>query len=93
MSHTAFKKTEQGKSNEKIDGFTPDQRFYISYADVWAGNITEQEILRRTKTDPHSLGRWRVNASLKNIETFFKAFNIKEGDKMFVKPEDRVVIW
>lgn len=93
VAYTAFKKTEQGKSNEKIDGFTPDQRFYISYADVWAGNITEQEILRRTKTDPHSLGRWRVNASLKNIDTFFKAFGIKEGDKMYVKPEDRVVIW
>lgn len=93
VAYTAFKKTEQGKSNEKIDGFTPDQRFYISYADVWAGNITEQEILRRTKTDPHSLGRWRVNASLKNIDTFFKAFGIKDGDKMYVKPEDRVVIW
>ena len=93
VSYTAFKKTEQGKSDNKIDGFTPDQRFYLSYANVWAANITEQEILRRTKIDVHSLGKWRVNASLRNIDTFFKAFNIKEGDKMWLAPAERVVIW
>lgn len=93
ISYSAFKKTQQGKSDEKIDGFTPDQRFYLSYANVWAANITEQEILRRTKIDVHSLGKWRVNASLRNIDTFFKAFNIKEGDKMYLAPEERVIIW
>ena len=93
MSYTAFKKTQQGRSEEKTDGFTPDQRFFLSYAGVWAGNIRDAEILRRTKTDPHSLGRWRVNAALKNIEPFFKAFNIKEGDPMFLAPAERVTIW
>ena len=93
VSYTAFKKTDQGKSQEKIDGFTPDQRFYLSYANVWAANITEQEILRRTKIDVHSLGKWRVNGSLRNIDTFFKAFSIKEGDNMYLAPADRVVIW
>lgn len=93
VAYTAFKKTAQGKGDSKIDGFTPDQRFYISYANVWKGNITKEEILRRTKTDPHSLGKWRVNASLRNIEPFFKAFGIGEGDAMYRKPAERVTIW
>lgn len=93
VSYSAFKKTEQGKSTETIDGFTPDQRFYLSYAFVWAGNIRPEEILRRTKVDPHSLGRWRVNATLRNFQTFYDAFGIKEGDPMFLAPEDRVSIW
>lgn len=93
VAYTAFKKTEQGQSDAQIDGFNPDQRFYLSYANVWAGNITEQEILRRTKIDVHSLGKWRVNASLRNIETFFKAFDIKEGNAMFRPEAERVIIW
>lgn len=93
VSHTAYHNSLKGKKGEVIDGFTPDQRFYLSYANVWAGNIREAEILSRTKSDPHSLGRWRVNASLRNIEPFFKAFGIKEGDKMFRPAADRVVIW
>ncbi|MCM1032975.1 MAG: M13 family metallopeptidase [Odoribacter sp.] len=76
-----------------IDGFTPDQRFYLAYANVWAGNIREAEILKRTKTDPHSLGRWRVNASLRNCAPFFEAFGITEGQPMFRPETDRVVIW
>jgi putative endopeptidase len=93
VAYTAFKKTAQGQSNEKIDGFTPDQRFYLSFANVWAGNITDQEILHRTKIDPHSLGKWRVDAALRNLEPFFEAFNIKAGDKMYLAPADRVTIW
>ena len=93
VAYTAFKKTEQGKSNEQIDGFTPDQRFYLSYANVWAANITDQEILRRTKIDVHSLGKWRVNATLRNIQSFYDAFGIKSGDKMYIAPADRVIIW
>lgn len=91
VAYTAFKKTQQGQNGAEIDGFTPDQRFFISYANVWKGNISKEEILRRTKTDPHSLGKWRVNASLRNIEPFFKAFDIKEGDPMY--RADRVTIW
>ena len=93
VAYTAFKKTEQGKGNQAIDGFTPDQRFYLAYANVWAANITKEDILLRTKTDPHSLGRYRVNASLRNIDTFFNAFGIKEGDKMFRPAAERVIIW
>ena len=93
VSYSAFKKTEQGKGDTKIDGFTPDQRFFLSYANVWAANITKEEILRRTKVDPHSLGVNRVNVAIRNLEPFFKAFDIKAGDKMYRAPEDRVEIW
>jgi len=93
VAYAAFKKTEQGKGNTLIDGFTPDQRFYLSYANVWAANITKEEILRRTKVDPHSLGKNRVNVALRNLETFFNAFVIKAGDAMFRAEEDRVSIW
>ena len=93
VAYAAFKKTEQGKGNILIDGFTPDQRFYLSYANVWAANITKEEILRRTKVDPHSLGKNRVNVALRNLETFFNAFGIKAGDAMFRAEEDRVSIW
>lgn len=84
---------KKGESANDIDGFTPQQRFYLAYAQVWAGNIRDEEILSRTKTDSHSLGRWRVNATLRNLEPFFKAFSIKEGDKMFRPEDERVVIW
>lgn len=93
VAYTAFKKTDQGKGNETIDGFTPDQRFYLAYANVWAANITKEEILRRTKIDPHSIGSLRVNATLRNIDTFYNAFSIKAGDNMFLPVEERVVIW
>ena len=93
VAYSAFKKTDQGKGNELIDGFTPDQRFFLSYANVWASNITKEEILRRTKVDPHSLGVNRVNVAIRNLEPFFNAFNIKPGDKMWRDPADRVAIW
>lgn len=76
-----------------IDGFTYSQRFYIGYANLWAQNLRPQEIMRRTKTDVHSLGKWRVNAALKNIEDFYIAFDIKEGDEMYLAPEERINIW
>lgn len=82
-----------GKTGEDIDGFSPLQRFYLAYANLWAGNIREAEILSRTKTDPHSLGENRVNVSLRNIEPFFEAFGISEGDNMFRPENERVVIW
>lgn len=93
VAHTAYHNAIRGKEAKDIDGFTPDQRFYLAYANVWAGNIREAEILKRTKSDPHSLGRWRVNASLRNLQPFFEAFDIKEGDGMFRPEAERVVIW
>lgn len=93
VAFTAYQNSLKGKERKNIDGFTPEQRFYLSYANVWAANIRDEEILSRTKTDPHSLGRWRVNATLRNLQPFFDAFNVKEGDKMFLPTNDRVVIW
>lgn len=93
VAYTAYHNAMQGKEMKDIDGFTPDQRFFISYADVWAGNIREAEILSRTKSDPHSLGRWRVNAQMPNLQPFYDAFDVKEGDKMFMPVEERVIIW
>lgn len=79
--------------SEVNDGFSTLQRFYLSYANVWADNIRDEEILARTKTDPHSLGRYRVNETLRNLSPFFEAFSIGEGDKMFRPEDERVVIW
>ncbi len=93
VAHTAYHNHLGDNEGEVMDGFSPDQRFYLAYANVWAGNIRDEEILRRTKIDPHSLGKWRVNATLRNIEPFFEAFDIQEGDAMFRPAEERIVIW
>lgn len=93
VAHTAYHNSLNGAEGEDIDGITPDQRFYLAYANVWASNIRDEEILRRTKTDPHSLGKWRVNATLRNIEPFFTAFGIQEGDPMYRPVAERVIIW
>jgi putative endopeptidase len=94
IAYTALQKALKQKPQAKeIDGLTTDQRFFLAYATVWAGNISNQEILRRTRTDPHSLGKWRVNAALRNITQFYKAFDIKEGSPMFLPEKDRVLIW
>ena len=76
-----------------IDGFTGEQRFYIGYATLWAQNITDQEKERLTKVDVHSLGRNRVNATLRNIQTFYDAFGITEADAMYLPEVERVIIW
>lgn len=93
IAYTAFKNATEGAEQTPIDGFTPDQRFYLAYANLWASNIRDEEILRRTKTDPHSLGKWRVNAALRNLETFYQAFGITAEQPMYMAPEKRVVIW
>lgn len=93
IAYTAFKNATEGAEQTPIDGFAPDQRFYLAYANLWASNIRDEEILRRTKTDPHSLGKWRVNAALRNLETFYQAFGITAEQPMYMAPEERVVIW
>ncbi len=75
------------------EGFTPAQRFFLAYANVWAGNIRDEEVLKRTKSDPHSLGRWRVNGALPHIDAWYEAWNVDENSPMYVKPENRVNIW
>lgn len=93
VAHTAYHNSLGDSEGESIDGFTPDQRFYLGYANVWAANIRDAAIQQRTLTDEHSLGRWRVNASVRNLEPFFTAFEITDGDAMFRPESERVVIW
>ena len=94
VSYQAYMNTLKDKAiPADIDGLTHSQRFYIGYANLWAQNLRPQEIMRRTKTDVHSLGKWRVNAALRNIEDFYTAFDIKEGDEMYLAPEERINIW
>ena len=93
IAFTAMQNSFGGKEPKPIDGFTAEQRFYLAYAILWGQNITPQECARLTLLDVHSLGRNRVNVSLRNLQDFFDAFDIKEGDKMFRPEEERVVIW
>ncbi len=94
IAYQALQKAKtEGGIQEDMDGFTANQRFFIAYANVWANNIRDEEIVRRTTEDPHSLGKWRVNATLPHIDGFIEAFNVKPGDKMYVAPEERAHIW
>ena len=94
ISYQALQKAKaEGGIQEEMDGFTANQRFFLAYANVWANNIRDEEIVRRTMEDPHSLGKYRVNATLPHIDGFIEAFNIKPGDKMYVAPEERAHIW
>lgn len=93
IAYEAFKKTKQGKSEEKIDGFTPDQRFFLSWAQVWRAKSTDKEALLRINTDPHSPSEARCNVPLSNMPEFYKAFGVKEGDKMWRPEAERAKVW
>lgn len=93
IAFDALRLAEGGKPQANIDGFTPAQRFFIAYARLWGQNINEKEILRLTKLDPHSLGELRVNQAIKNVAAFHEAFQTKPGDKMYLAPEERIVVW
>ena len=93
VSLAALHKSLNGKEGDKIDGFTPVQRFFLSYAQVWRGNIRAEELMSRLKEDVHSPAVARVNGIVYNIPEFYKAFDIKETDKRFKKEADRAVIW
>jgi putative endopeptidase len=93
VAYAAFKNATKNNPLPVIDGLTADQRFFLAYAGVWAGNITEAEIRNRTKSDPHSLGRWRVNGALPHIDAWYDAFGIKAGDKMYLPKEERLPLW
>lgn len=92
ISFDAMEKAINGNKN-KIEGWTPEQRFFLSYAHVWAQNIREEEKLRLTKVDVHSLGKYRVIGPLRNLKSFYDAFNIKEGDGMYLPEKQRAIIW
>lgn len=94
VSYVALQKAiNSGEVQGEMDGFSPEQRFFLAYSLVWAGNIRDAEIIRRTKEDPHSLGKWRVNGTLPHITPFIKAFDINEGEPMYLAPESRAEIW
>lgn len=94
IAYQAYKMSIEGEEEpEKLDGFTDDQRFFLAYARVWAQNIRNEEILRRTKEDVHSLGKWRVNGPLPNMQAFIDAFDIQPGSEMYLAPEKRASIW
>jgi putative endopeptidase len=93
IAYEAFKRTPEGKSNVKIDGFTPDQRFFLSVAQIWRSRITDAAQRYRINNDPHSPAQFRVNGPLSNIPAFYQAFNIKPGDKMYRPDSLRVKVW
>lgn len=93
VSFLAYKNATAKKPLKTKDGFTPDQRFFLAYAGVWGQNITEQEIRNRVKRDPHALGKWRVNGALPHVDAWYEAFNVKEGDKLFIPKKNRLDLW
>jgi putative endopeptidase len=93
IAYEAFKKTKEGQSNTKIDGFTPDQRFFLSWAQVWRSSQRPELAAQRILTDPHSPEQYRCNAPISNIDAWYAAFNVKPGDKYYKKPEDRIHVW
>lgn len=92
-AYEAFKMTKQGQSNEKIDGFTPDQRFFLSWAQVWRGNILNESAAQLIVTDPHSPGPYRTIGAPVNMDAWYAAFDIQPGNKLYKKPEDRIRLW
>ncbi|BAU55581.1 M13 family metallopeptidase [Mucilaginibacter gotjawali] len=93
VAYAAFKKTKEGHSHKKINGFTPDQRFFLSWAQVWRSSQRPEAAAQRILTDPHSPEQFRANAPITNIDAWYAAFNVKPGDKMYQKPEDRIKVW
>ncbi len=93
IAYEAFKKTEQGKSDKKIDGFTPDQRFFLSWGQIWRSNILPDYAAQLVMTDPHSPGMYRCNGPLTNVDAWYAAFSIQPGDKMYKSETERIKIW
>jgi putative endopeptidase len=93
IAYQAFKNTPEGKSDTKIDGFTPDQRFFLSFAQVWRIKNSDETMRMRINVDPHSPEMYRVNGPLSNTPAFYKAFDIKPGDKMYRDEKDMVKVW
>lgn len=93
VAYCALQNAMKENPLETKDGFTPEQRFFLAYANLWASNIREEEMSRLTKVDPHSLGRWRVNGALPHVDAWYDAFGVTEQDSMFIQKEQRVTIW
>ena len=93
IAHQAFQKTAQAKAGKSIDGFTPEQRFFLGYAQIWRSNQRPEAMRQQIMTDPHSPGQYRTNGPLQNMPEFHAAFGCKEGDKMVRPTADRAKIW
>lgn len=93
VAYTAFQNTKEAKENVKIDGYTPAQRFFLAYAGLWAGNMRDAEARRLTLQDVHSLAKWRVNGTLPHIDAWYEAWNIQEGDSLYIPKQKRADIW
>jgi putative endopeptidase len=93
MAYEAFKMTKQGKSKAKIDGFTPDQRFFLGFAQVWRSSSLPETAANMIQTDPHSPAQFRAIGAPVNMDAWYKAFDVKPGDKLYKKPEERIKIW
>ena len=93
VAYQAFHRATEESPLGEAEGFTPEQRFFLAYANVWAANIREEQIRFLTQMDVHSLGRWRVNAALPHIEGWYEAFGVREGDPLYLVPEKRASIW
>jgi putative endopeptidase len=94
IAYDAFKMTKEGQdSTQKIDGFTPDQRFFLSLAQIWRSKEKDAYTLRLINTDPHSPAMYRVNGPLMNFTPFYKAFNVVPGEKMYLPDNERIKIW
>ena len=93
MGFEAFKKTKEGKANEKINGYTADQRYFLAYAFAWLSQRRNEEVAKRIMTDVHSPAKYRVNGPLSDIPEFYTAFNVKQGDAMYREENVRVKIW
>ena len=94
VSLNAYRKTAEGKNlDEDFEGLTRLQRFFISYGQIWKQVIRPQEIMKRVKEDVHSLGRFRVNGVVRNMPEFYDAFKITDSEDLYLKEDDRAVIW
>lgn len=93
VAYLAFQNATKDAPLGVVDGFTPEQRFFLAYATLWAGNIRDEQIRVYTKSDPHSLGKWRVNGALPHIQAWYDAFHITPSDSLYVAPENRVNVW
>jgi putative endopeptidase len=93
IAYKAYKISLHGKPAPVIDGLSGDQRFFMGFGQVWRSKMRDEAQINQVKTDPHSPGQFRANGTLRNQAAFYEAFGVKEGDKMYLKPEERVTIW
>jgi putative endopeptidase len=93
IAYDAFTRTKQFKDGKKIDGFTPAQRFFLSWAQIWRSNMTPEAQAQQIVTDPHSPGMFRTNGAVVNMDAWYTAFNVQPGDRLYIAPEKRIRIW